>query len=108
MGAQGHSAPQPVPAGRRATIDVAITAPRGAPDQRAGRDRDHRARPRVVALGARDGGRVVRKPRLCEPGQLTRAQYQAKIAELRTAVTAGDITQAQFDRYDAELVACLK
>ena len=51
---------------------------------------------------------LVRKPRLCEPGQLTRAQYQAKIAELRTAVTAGDITQAQFDRYDAELVACLK
>ena len=51
---------------------------------------------------------VVRKPRLCEPGKLTRAQHQAKIAELRAAVTAGDITQVQFDRYDAELVACLK
>jgi hypothetical protein len=50
---------------------------------------------------------VVRKPKMCEPGQLTRQQYDAKIAELRAALTAGDLTQAQFDRYDAELVTCL-
>ena len=51
---------------------------------------------------------VVRKRKLCAPGQLTRAQYQAKLTELRAAVTAGDMTQAQLDRYDAELTACLK
>jgi hypothetical protein len=105
---QGHSAPQPVPAAGRATIDVAITVPRGLPINA----------PVEIAITARDGASsrsarasvvgVVRKPRLCEPGQLTRAQYQDKIADLRASVTAGDITQAQFDRYDAELVACLK
>jgi hypothetical protein len=41
------------------------------------------------------------------PGQLTRQQYHAKIAELRAAVAAGDLTSAQLDRYGAELVACL-
>lgn len=107
-GAQGHSAPQPVPAAGRATIDVAITVPRGLPINApveiaiTARDRASSRSARATVVG------VVRKPRLCEPGQLTRAQYQAKIAELRTAVTAGDLTQAQFDRYDAELVACLK
>ena len=107
-GAQGHSAPQPVPAAGRATIDVAITVPRGLPINApveiaiTARDRASSRSARATVVG------VVRKPRLCEPGQLTRAQYQAKIAELRSAVTAGDITQAQFDRYDAELVACLK
>jgi hypothetical protein len=106
--AQGHSAPQPVPARGRATIDVAITVPRGLPINApveiaiTAHDRASPRSARATVVG------VVRKPRLCEPGQLTRAQYQAKIAELRTAVTAGDITQAQFDRYDAELVACLK
>ena len=75
-----------------APVEIAITA----------RDRASSRSARTTVTG------VVRKPRLCEPGQLTRAQYQAKIAELRAAVTAGDITQAQFDRYDAELVACLK
>jgi serine/threonine protein kinase len=33
---------------------------------------------------------------------------RSKIADLRAAVTAGDITRAQFDRDDAELVACLE
>jgi hypothetical protein len=51
---------------------------------------------------------VVRKPKLCAAGQLTRAQYRAKMAELRAAVAAGDLTQAQLDKYDAELVTCLK
>ncbi|HEY0190098.1 MAG TPA: hypothetical protein VGC42_03190 [Kofleriaceae bacterium] len=51
---------------------------------------------------------VIRKRKLCVPGQLTRAQYQAKLTELRAAVAAGDMTQVQLDRYDAELTACLK
>jgi hypothetical protein len=106
--AQGHSAPQPVPAAGRAMIDVAIAVPRGLPINApveislTARDRASSRSVRASVVG------VVRKPRLCEPGQLTRAQYQAKIGDLRAAVTAGDITQAQFDRYDAELVACLK
>jgi hypothetical protein len=105
---QGRSPPQPVPAAGRATIDVAITVPRGLPINApveiaiTARDRASSRSARATVVG------VVRKPRLCEPGQLTRAQYQAKIAELRAGVTAGDITQAQFDRYDAELVACLQ
>lgn len=106
--AQGHAPPQPVPAAGRATIDVAITVPRGLPINApveialTARDRASSRPARATLVG------VVRKPRLCEPGKLTRAQYQAKSTELRAAVTAGDITQAQFDRYDAELVACLK
>jgi hypothetical protein len=75
-----------------APVEIAITA----------RDRASSRSARATVIG------VVRKPRLCEPGQLTRAQYQAKVTELRAAVTAGDLTQAQLDRYDAELVACLK
>jgi hypothetical protein len=51
---------------------------------------------------------VVHRPKLCMPGQLTRAEYEAKIAELRKTLEAGDLTQAEFDRYDAELVGCLQ
>jgi hypothetical protein len=51
---------------------------------------------------------VVRKRNLCTVGQLTRAQYRAKLTKLRAAVAAGELTQAQLDRYDAELVTCLK
>jgi hypothetical protein len=106
--AQGHSPPHAVPAAGRATLDVAIAVPRGLPIQApieiaiTARDRASSRSARATVAG------VVRKPRLCEPGKLTRAQYQAKVTELRVAVTAGDLTQAQFDRYDAELVACLK
>jgi hypothetical protein len=51
---------------------------------------------------------VIRKPKLCAFGELTRAQYRAKVAALRAAVAAGNLTRSQFDRYDAELVTCLK
>lgn len=50
---------------------------------------------------------VIRKPRLCAADQLTHTQYRTKLAELRAALAAGDLTQDQFDRYDAELVSCL-
>jgi hypothetical protein len=50
---------------------------------------------------------VIRKPKLCAAGQLTHTQYRAKLAELRAALAAGNLTQDQFDRYDAELVSCL-
>jgi len=106
--AQGHAPPQAVPAAGHATFNVAIAVPRGLPIHApveiaiTARDRASSRSARATVAG------VVRKPQLCEPGKLTRAQYQAKITELRAAVTAGDLTQAQLDRYDAELVACLK
>jgi hypothetical protein len=48
------------------------------------------------------------KRKVCSAGQLTRARYRAKLTELRAAMAAGDITQAQLDRYDAELIMCLE
>jgi len=106
--ASARSQGQALAPGKRATFDVPVVVPRGLPIDA----------PVEIAIIARDRGSsrsaratitgVVRKPTLCEPGQLTRAQYQAKITELRAAVTAGDIAQAQFDKYDAELTACLK
>ncbi len=81
---------------------MSITVPRGLPIHASvelaitARDRASSRSAHVTVVG------VVRKPRLCEPGQRTRAQYQARITELRSVVTAGDITQVLFDRYDAE------
>lgn len=56
------------------------------------------------------GTRVIgatRKPGLCAQGQLSRAQYRTKLEELRAAMAAGELTPAQFDGYDAELVTCV-
>jgi hypothetical protein len=58
------------------------------------------------AAGTRVIG-AIRKPGLCVPGQLSRAQYRTKLEELRAAIAAGELTPAQFDRYDAELVTCV-
>ena len=51
---------------------------------------------------------VVRKPKLCVPGQLTPQKYQSEITKLRSGRAQGLFTQAELDRLDAELVACLK
>ena len=75
-----------------APVEIVITA----------RDRDSSRNARTTIVG------VVRKSRLCTPGQLTTAQYQAKIADLRAALSAKVLTQEEFDRYDAELVTCLR
>jgi len=100
--------PQPIALAGRAVFDVPLTIPRelpiDAPVEIATTARD-RQYSRTVSTKLSG---VVRKPKLCVPGKLTRAQYRAKLAELRAAVTAGDLTQAQLDRYDAELVTCLK
>ena len=73
------------------TVQVAITA----------RDEAFARSAQATIVG------VIRQPKLCVVGQLTHAQYRAKLAELRAALAAGDLTQAQFDRYDVELVICL-
>lgn len=107
----GHAAPtqtQDVAAAGHASFDVPIAIPRelaiDSPVEIAVtvHDRQFVRTARTSVVG------VVRKPKLCSAGQLTRAQYKAKMAELRAAVAAGDLTQAQLDRYDAELVTCLK
>ncbi|HMG52682.1 MAG TPA: hypothetical protein VK601_04365 [Kofleriaceae bacterium] len=106
--AAARSPAQALAPAQRRTFDVPVVVPRGLPIDApveiaiVARDRTSSRAARTTIVG------VVRKPTMCEPGQLTRAQYQAKITELRAAVTAGDIAQAQFDKYDAELTACLK
>jgi hypothetical protein len=58
--------------------------------------------------GSSDVARDRRGPDLDHGAEGIRGIARAKTTEMRAAVAAGDITQAQFDRYDAELVACLK
>ena len=103
-----RSAQQAIGVAGHAAFEVPVLVPRGLPIDApveiaiTARDRSSQRLARATLVG------VVRKPKLCVPGELTREQYQAKVKELRAAVAAGDITQAQFDRYDAELVTCLK
>jgi hypothetical protein len=98
---------QIIAAGGRSTFDVPLMVPRNLPLDSTfeimvtARDTMYASTARTSITG------VIRKSKLCEPGQLTLAQYHAKIDVLRAAAAAGDLTQAQFDRYDAELIACL-
>jgi hypothetical protein len=107
-GAPTRSQGQAISAAGHATFDVPLTVPRElAIDSTveiavSANDRQFARSAHTSLVG------VVRKPKLCNAGQLTRAQYRAKLTELRAAVAAGDLTQAQLDRYDAELVTCLK
>jgi hypothetical protein len=107
-GEPARSAPQVIAVSGHLRFKVPIIVPRTLPIDApveiaiTARDRQSSQTARTTIVG------VVRKPKLCVRGQLTRAQYQAKVTELRASVAAGDLTQAQLDRYDAELVACLK
>jgi hypothetical protein len=107
-GAPARSAPQAIAVSGHLAFKVPIIVPRTLPIDApveiaiTARDRSSSRTARTTIVG------VVRKPKLCVPGELTRAQYQAKVADLRAALADKVLTQAQFDRYDAELVACLK
>jgi hypothetical protein len=107
-GKPARSSAQSVVPGGQAAFDVSVAVPRELPIDSTvqiaaiARDTESARTARASVVG------VVRKPKLCTAGHLTRAQYQAKLRELRAAVTAGDLTQAQLDRYDAELVTCLQ
>lgn len=85
----------PIAVPRELAIDSAVEIAVAAVDRQFARE----ARTRIIG--------VIRKPRLCVPGQLTHTQYRAKLAALRAALAAGDLTPDQFDHYDAELVSCL-
>ena len=103
-----RSQTQAIAVAGHASYDVPITIlrelPIGSPVEVAitAHDRQYSRTAQTKLIG------VVRKPKLCEVGKLTQAQYDAKLKALRSAVAAGDLTQAQLDRYDAELVTCLK
>lgn len=107
-GKPSRSAPVAVTASGHFAFDVPVLVPRSLPIDApveiaiTVRDRDSGRSARTSFTG------VVRKPKLCTPGQLTQAQYQAKIADLRAALSAQALTQEEFDRYDAELINCLK
>lgn len=102
-----HSAPRAIAAAEHAMFDAPITIPRDAPVGStieiaiAARDQPSSRSARTVLSG------VVRKQRLCTPGQLTREQYRKRIEDLRKAKDAGALSQPEFDGYDAELLACL-
>jgi hypothetical protein len=107
-GTPARSAPQRIAVSGHLTFRVPIIVPRTLPIDApveitiSARDRQSSRAARTTIVG------VVRKPKLCVPGELTRAQYQAKVADLRAALADKVLTQAEFDRYDAELVTCLK
>ena len=48
------------------------------------------------------------RPGLCQGGQLSREQYERKIADLARKRDAGLITQADYLQYEAELTDCLQ
>lgn len=85
--------PATIPAelGFDADVEIAITAR----DQRLA----HWARTSVAG--------VIHKSKLCVAGKLTRAQYHAKHKWMAGELTNGHLTQADYDRDDAALVACL-
>jgi hypothetical protein len=106
--APARSPPQAIAVAGHLGFDVPIIVPRELPIDApveisiVARDRQSSRTARTTVVG------VVRKPKLCVPGQLTHAQYQAKVAELRAALVNKYLMQDEFDRYDSELVACLK
>lgn len=103
-----RSKPQEVPPSKRTSFVASLVIPRDLPMKSAIQ----------IGINVRDtrlGGAVqtalhatVGKPKLCDVGKLTRAQYEAKVVELRATVASGDMSQAQLDRYDAELILCLQ
>jgi hypothetical protein len=106
--APARSPPQVIAVAGHLGFEVPIIVPRDLPIDAPveisiiARDRQSSRTVRTTVVG------VVRKPKLCVPGQLTHAQYQAKVTELRAALANKYLTQDEFDRYDSELVACLK
>jgi hypothetical protein len=106
--AQAGSNAKDLAGGASTVFDLPITIPRDLP-------LDAPVEIAVTAIEARYQRNaattltgVIHMPKLCTAGQLTRAQYDARIRELRAAVAAGDLTQAELDRYEAELVGCLQ
>jgi hypothetical protein len=45
---------------------------------------------------------------MCTQGKLTRDAYEAKRKRMQDALKSGALNQAEYDRYDAEIVSCLE
>jgi hypothetical protein len=103
-----RSRPQAIAASKRLVFDVPIDVPRSLPINSQVpiairvRDRQSSRTATATVVG------VMRKPRLCTPGKLTRAEYQAALTEFQAQLAAKRITQAEYDNYEGELVGCLK
>jgi hypothetical protein len=101
------SLPKRVAAAGNATFDLPLSIPRELTIDSAvqltltARDQVFARSAQTTIVG------VIRQPKLCAAGQLTHTQYRAKLAALRAAMVAGDLTQVQFDHDDLELVTCL-
>jgi hypothetical protein len=50
----------------------------------------------------------VARPQLCPEGRITRERFLEKRTELRKKLDAGLISKDDYDRYEAELVRCMK
>jgi hypothetical protein len=50
----------------------------------------------------------VARPQLCPGGRITRERFVEKRTELRRKLDAGLISKEDYDRYEAELVGCMK
>ena len=98
---------QAIPAGCQARYEILLAIPRGlgvgsmVTLEITARDLRSKSAARTVMTG------VIRNRKLCIPGRLSGTQYDVKAAKLRAMRDAGGLTQAEFDRYDAELVSCL-
>jgi hypothetical protein len=80
--------------------DAAIDSELGLVVETAGGKDAAVARTRLVALVAR--------PQICPDGKLSREEFARKRDELRRKLGAGLITKAEYQKYEAELVACLE
>jgi hypothetical protein len=107
-GAPARSVAQAITPAGHASFDVPITVPRTLTINSSveiaitAHDRKTPRAARAQLIG------VVRKPRVCSAGTLTRSEYNSKLAALRAEVSAGVLKKAAFDRYDAELVTCMR
>lgn len=103
-----RSKPQLIARSGRLMFDVPFDVPRTLPVNAqvpiavTVRDRPSSVTATTTMVG------LVRKPRLCAPGALTRAEYRARVEELQAQLAARRLTQSEYDDYEAQLVACLK
>jgi hypothetical protein len=51
---------------------------------------------------------LVGRPQICPDGKLTREKFATKRSDLRRKLAAGLITEAELEKYEADLVACLE
>jgi hypothetical protein len=102
------SAPFDLPTGHAHQVLLAIDVPQDAAiDSELGLV--------VETVGGKDAAvartrlsALIARPQICPEGKLTREDFARKRDELRRKLAAGLITKAEYQKYEAELVACLE